>query len=350
MLILRKIKEKIKKVIRRQKDLKEDKKVFLKKTSKERIKDIRPVCLQKPEGFKRDVLGVSETKVEKSKFFTPETPRVVPKILQELSSRYGQDKIVLQTRDSWWIHAYWEVTPQTIDNLKQRLGNTFYSAKIVLRVYDVSHIVFNGTNAHRFFDVEINYDANSWYIDTAGPGRAWCVDIGLRLATGEFIMIVRSNTVDTPLECPSWVTDEEWMIPEEMFTRLYGMGFGFGRSSPAGKAWQERVKRALFSGVLASPGLASMASPVKKVPKARKFWMVVNTELIVYGATEPDAKVTVQGNPIKLRPDGTFSLRFALPDGKQVIPVQGTSADDIETITITPIVGKETKYNSTLRE
>ena len=78
--------------------------------------------------------------------------------------------------------------------------------------------------------------------------------------------------------------------------------------------------------------------------------MVVNTELIVYGATEPDAKVTVQGQPITLRPDGTFSLRYALPDGKQVIPVEGTSSDEVETITITPIVSKETKYHSINRE
>jgi hypothetical protein len=70
---------------------------------------------------------------------------------------------------------------------------------------------------------------------------------------------------------------------------------------------------------------------------------VVNTELIVYGATESDAKVTVQGRPIKLRPDGTFSLRFALPDGKQVIPVAATSSDEAEKRVITPIVNKETK-------
>jgi hypothetical protein len=51
----------------------------------------------------------------------------------------------------------------------------------------------------------------------------------------------------------------------------------------------------------------------------------------------------VQGRAIKLRPDGTFSLRFALPDGKQVIPVKAVSSDNEEERTITPIVNKETK-------
>ena len=140
------------------------------------------------------------------------------------------------------------------------------------------------------------------------------------------------------------------MIPEDMFARLYGMGFGFGQSSPVGKAWQERVKRALFSGVLASPGMASMASPVKKIPKERKFWLVVDCELIVYGATEPDAKVTVQNREISLRPDGTFTLRYALPDGKQVIQVKAVSSDEIEERTITPIVSRETKSSVLVKQ
>ena len=78
------------------------------------------------------------------------------------------------------------------------------------------------------------------------------------------------------------------------------------------------------------------------MPKERKFWLVLNTELIVYGATEPDAVVKVQGEQISLRPDGTFTLRYALPDGVQYIPVAANSADGIDTITITPIVTKQT--------
>jgi len=93
-----------------------------------------------------------------------------------------------------------------------------------------------------------------------------------------------------------------------------------------------------------------MASPVKKISKERKFWLKVDCELIVYGATEPDAKVTVQDRAIKLRPDGTFTLRFALPDGKQFIPVKAVSSDDIEERTITPIVSRETKSSSFIRE
>ncbi|MBM3255403.1 MAG: DUF4912 domain-containing protein [Candidatus Omnitrophica bacterium] len=328
MAILRKIKEGLKKIIQNKKSLSRTAGSALKKKA--------------PEEAKKETLGVRETAVGQTKFSHPEPSRQPWRMPQEVPWGYGEDKVVLQVRDPWWLHAYWEITGGTLDNLKARLGDAFYSSKMVIRVYDVSDIIFNGSNAHSFFDIEINPEANNWYIDAGGPGRSWCVDVGLRLANGDFITIVRSNTVRTPLEGSSWITDEEWMIPEDMFARLYGMGFGFGRSSPVGKGWQEKMKREFFSsGAVASVGMSS--SPVKKPVKERQFWMVVNTELIVYGATEPDAKVTVQGKDIRLRPDGTFTLRFALPDGRQVIPVQATSADAAETRTITPVVTKETK-------
>jgi len=55
------------------------------------------------------------------------------------------------------------------------------------------------------------------------------------------------------------------------------------------------------------------------------FWLRVNAELIVYGGTEPNASVTFGGRPIQLRPDGTFSVRMALPDGTFQLPVTAHS-------------------------
>ncbi|MFA5096095.1 MAG: DUF4912 domain-containing protein [Candidatus Omnitrophota bacterium] len=280
-------------------------------------------------------LDIQELAVGTTKFSHPEMRRVPKNFPHELPGAYGADRMVLMVRDPWWLYTYWELKQETVDKLKSGLKDEFYKAKRVLRVYDVTNIIFNGSNANRFFDIQIHEFANNWYIDAGGPGRSWCVDLGLKLSDGRFITILRSNVVQTPLDGPSWITDEEWMIPDDMFARLYGMGFGLGRSSPVGKAWRERI--------VSSPGMASMASPVKKAARKRGFWLRVDCELIVYGATEPDARVTVQGKPINLRPDGTFTLRFALPDGKQVIPVKAISADKAEDRTITPTVTRETK-------
>jgi hypothetical protein len=342
--MLRKIKAKIKKLSAPRKKIVKTRTVAVR--SKNKI-----VRKQSPEILNKEaVLGAQEMAIEQTKFSHPEVLKLRRQMPQELPGGYGKDKIVAQVRDPWWLHCHWEVVASTWNNLINRLKEMFFSAKRVLRVYDVSHINFNGKNAHRYFDVEVTQEANSWYLDTGGPGRSWVVDYGLKLANGEFITIVRSNVVTTPIDGPSWITDEEWMVPEEMFGRLYGMGFGLGRTSPVGKAWQERFKKALFSGVLASPGITSAASPVKKKPKERGFWLVVDCELIVYGATEPDAEVSVQGKKIKLRPDGTFTMRYALPDGKQVIPVKAISADKIEERIITPIVTRETKTSNMVKE
>ncbi len=69
----------------------------------------------------------------------------------------------------------------------------------------------------------------------------------------------------------------------------------------------------------------------------------MDCELIVYGATEANAKVTLQVKPVNLRPDGTFTFRFWLPDGKQCIPVKAVSVDSSEERIITPIVTRETR-------
>jgi len=61
-------------------------------------------------------------------------------------------------------------------------------------------------------------------------------------------------------------------------------------------------------------------------PESRNFWFNVNAELVIYGATESDAQVTIGGRPVRLRPDGTFSFRFALPDGSYQLPVAAVSS------------------------
>lgn len=322
MKIFSKIKEKIKKLIPAGFTLKRKKK--------------QPAAKIAGAGTAKEMPGFQETVVADAKFSHPEPARPPRFIQEELPYQYDQDKIVLQVRDPRWAHTYWELRSQTLEGLKSRLGDDFQRSRRVLRVYDVTNIIFNGSNANSFFDIQVNDFANSWYIDTGRPGCSFCVDLGLMLPDGRFITIVRSNVVQMPLEGPSWITDEEWMIPEDLFARLYGMGFGLGRSSPVGGAWQERIKQGLFSSGISS-------SPVRKELKERSFWMKVDCELIVYGATEPDAKVTVQGKPVNLRPDGTFTLRFWLPDGKQCIPVKAVSGDKLEERTITPIVNRETK-------
>lgn len=80
----------------------------------------------------------------------------------------------------------------------------------------------------------------------------------------------------------------------------------------------------LFSGV----GASWSAQPFSK---PREFFMHVNAEVIFYGGTHPDAKVTIDGKPITLNADGTFRYHFKFPDGNYDIPIVAVSPDKVET-------------------
>jgi len=81
----------------------------------------------------------------------------------------------------------------------------------------------------------------------------------------------------------------------------------------------------------AAAPIVSISSPLgEEFPgpsAAPSFWLTINAELVLYGATEADAAVRVAGRRIRLRPDGTFSYRFALPDGQYPLELTARSAD-----------------------
>lgn len=94
-----------------------------------------------------------------------------------------------------------------------------------------------------------------------------------------------------------------------------------------------------------SLGVSSLSSPFGGVgPRRKGFWFNVNAELIIYGATEPDAQVTIGDRVIKLRPDGSFSYRFALPDGQYELPAVAISADRSDSRSAELKFGRQTRY------
>ncbi|MBL7151165.1 MAG: DUF4912 domain-containing protein [Candidatus Omnitrophica bacterium] len=212
---------------------------------KPRLRTVNPLPYAQP---KKETFPSEEVAIERQKFSQPAAAVPAQRYFtEELPQHYGRDVIVLQVRDPKWLHAYWEL---------QELKEEFHNARLILRVYDISQIIFDGRNAHSFFDIEISGYLGSWYIQV-GPGRSWCAELGFRLNDGTFIKLLRSNTVHTPLDGPSRITDEEWMVQEDIFARLYGMGFGFGKSSPVGKAWQKRIKKMLLARDVSSRRISS---------------------------------------------------------------------------------------------
>ncbi len=255
--------------------------------------------------------------------------------------RYEDNRIVLMIRDPYWCFVYWDLSPDKQTEAIQETQNS--GANLTLRVYDVTDLVFDGTNAHRTLDSEVSAEATNWYINVWAADRSYCVDLGLRYPDGRFSTLARSNVVTTPRDSVSPLVDEEWMVVDETFDRLYRTAGAaeLGQSSEAiTKYMLKRVRAEAGSG-----GLASMGSEGgrPRPRKAKEFWLVVNAEVIVYGATEPDAIVTIQGQPLKLNHDGSFSVRYALPDGKQTIAVKSANAEGTQERQVTPIIEKRTE-------
>ena len=70
----------------------------------------------------------------------------------------------------------------------------------------------------------------------------------------------------------------------------------------------------------------------------------VSGRVTLDGQPVPDAHVSLAGEPVKIRPDGSFTVRLSMPDRRQVLPVVASSADGVEQRTIVLAVERNTKF------
>jgi hypothetical protein len=285
-----------------------------------------------------------EHEVERGKLNgTVPTRDLSAKVPKDLPAGYGKDRIVVMVRDPYWLQVYWELTHQAILRAEAALGQDWHGSRPILRLLDVSshdHTTSSAEAAVR--DIDIHGGCNSWYIDVPNPPRSYRVDIGYLARNGQFYVLARSNVVTTPRPGLSDVIDENWAdIDAKKADRIYAMSGGFDPTASSlelKQLFEERLRRPM-----GTPAVTSLGSGGVLNGRQRKFWFQIDAELIVYGATEPSARVTLQGEPIPLRPDGTFTRRFSLPDSRQIIPAVAASADGIEERTIVLAVERNTK-------
>ena len=101
-------------------------------------------------------------------------------------------------------------------------------------------------------------------------------------------------------------------------------GVGMYTTSGVGLYSMSGVGMYSMSGIgMSGIGFSASMPPMRP----RKFWLIADAELIVYGATEPDATVTIGGRPVQLNPDGTFRFQMSFPDGEIDFPIMAVAAD-----------------------
>jgi hypothetical protein len=134
---------------------------------------------------------------------------------RDLYDEYCESRVVLLPVKPYLIHAYWDVTSNDIEKAKQRLGDDYGQSQAILRFYDVTNIIYDGTNAHGFFDVDIDLKSKGWYVDLWSPDKSYFVDLGFKTGDGLFLLLARSSVVKTPCAWPAPKVDEHYMLVAE---------------------------------------------------------------------------------------------------------------------------------------
>ena len=301
-------------------------------------------------------------------FPTPET---------ELPESYGTKKLFITARDPHWLYAHWDLTrPQ-----QSRLNTQSADGHLVLRVFA------DKIEGHPLYEIHVHPESRHWFIHVEQAGSSYAAELGYYSAVGRWMRVSASSPTVTPPDAIAEEAETEFAtIPFELpFARLVeliksavGENFSLAQAveelrrnghpelpkvvtAPATpwtpmqeqalmkiisvdemrRVWmgsleiteliRRRLSQEMSSLGLSSLSLSSLSSAFGGMGRAKGFWFNVNAELIIYGATEPDAKVTLGGRVIKLRPDGSFSYRFSLPDGKFELPAVAVSADGTDT-------------------
>ncbi len=266
---------------------------------------------------------------------------------KSLPQEYGNTEAVLLPRDPFWLYIYWEITENSLKNIITSIGyETFSKSKRVIRIYEVGE----DDNPVSYSDIPVIFEAKNWYINVRECGKTYMCELGILTPDGRFIGIVKTNKVSLPRAGVSEIMDEKWMIVNHEFEKLLeisGVDYIGKGSAEIAKSLAQRweMLKSVFSRI-SSFGVSSFSSQAamkEGYEKEKGFWLVADCELVVYGATQPDATLYVGDRKINLNPDGTFALRYALKEGDTLIPIKAVSGDGSMSRGITFKIVRETK-------
>jgi hypothetical protein len=328
------------------------------------------------------------------------TPAAAPVVASgaQLPESYGTKQLFLAARDPHWLYAHWDFSREQL----KKYNALSTDGHLVLRVYR------GAVEGDPLSQIHLHPESRNWFIPVPDAGAKYLAELGYQGSDRKWVSLTRSGATLTPPDSLSEDTSVRFATipPEVPFAELLAMVKGAVRQHvPLVEAMQqmrakgfrnlpapEEIKhewtpaqeqalgevisidqlRRVWIGSLeitelirrqlqeqassagaaqfslpssAMGALSSVSSPFGGAQRQRGFWFNVNAELIIYGATEPDAKVTIGDRPIKLRPDGSFSFRFALPDGHYSLPAAAHSADGVETRRAKLKFSRETAYD-----
>jgi hypothetical protein len=251
-----------------------------------------------------------------------------------------KDRISLIVRDSYWLQADWEITRASVERIRVGMSEKWHKARPVLRLMAVGDASSNRAE-QLIRDIFIHGGVSNWYIDVDRPPSRFRVVIGYLAENEKFYAICRSNVVATPKPDAVNRLDLHWRDIAEDYERIYSLS---GGHDPAGgdelkELFEERLQRQMPMRAVEN----STSDTESVLDRHRALPFEVDAELILFGSTTPGATVLLSGEPVKLRADGTFTVRVALPDKRQVLPVVAQSKDSLKQRTTVIAVERNTK-------
>ena len=308
----------------------------------------------------------------------------------ELPEAYGTKKLFLTARDPHWLYVHWDLTQEQ----QQKLNTKSSDGHLVVRIYA------GKPEGYPLYEIHVHPESRHWFAHVERAGDSYAAELGYYTSVGRWIRVAVSAATVTPPDAVAAEAEADFAtIPFEFpFARLMEIiKNAVSENLPLARAVEElrrtghpelpraasalpakwtpqqeqalakivsidevrrvwmgsleitelirrKLARDISSLGVSSFGISSFSSPFGGMEQAKGFWFDVNAELIIYGATEPTAKVTLGGHEIKLRPDGTFSYRFALPDGKHDLPAVAVSADGTDARAANLKFSRETEY------
>lgn len=251
-----------------------------------------------------------------------------------------RDRLLAVARDPYWIHAYWEIGSSTVERARAAMGQQWHGSRPALRVMDVTSEDTSALCERHERDEFIQSDANNWYVNIACPGKRYRVDLGFLSRRGSFFIVAKSNIVLMPPVSMSTSIEDDWNVAQQEIHRIQGR-----QNDPASQQlsnelielFEDRFHQPIHKSSLThlpTTYLTHQDAPLK---------FEIDAEIVVYGMTNPTARLTLQGEPVPIEPDGSFSVRFHLPDSRQIIPAVASSADGGEEKTVILAVERNTK-------
>jgi hypothetical protein len=183
------------------------------------------VSVPAPSGAPESAPGVAR-KFDVGEGAEQDLARVRAEAQKTIPWGYGSDRVTALPVDPDRLCVYWEVTDDSIARARQGLGPGGPGAWLALRVYDVTGRIFDGQNAHSYFDHDLggNRDVRQWFFHIGKPTSQAIVDVGMKSHEGYFVKIARSGRVEFPRNEPVAWGEPEWMTVQVSTGHIEGEG------------------------------------------------------------------------------------------------------------------------------